>query len=256
MVFTSKQNQVRFWIKFKNYLVVLLNYVRVLNNNHKFFLTDAIPSVQILTPDLPTGLLSPQPSPTKGPAGPSKIFQSPSKPFSTLTLGRKIPITIYHKIEGDDFFAYNEKNIHFNFLDTRTLKELYEEIKRLSKCSGAISISSIRRDIAHTVVLKTLDLPSVNKVNLKCNDQACHQQFNSQMIVTGLSTEEMYISAKKTINELTNRIEELEKDIENEKLAKIGYRTECNHLRYQLKMKNKIYLIVIIAGRILYVAYH
>ena len=94
---------------------------------------------------------------------------------------------------------------------------MFEEIKRLSKCSGGIFVSSIRRDISDTVVLKTLDLPSVNKVTMKCDDPVCHQQFNNQMMVTGLSTEEMYLSAKETINDLTNRIEELEKDVEREK---------------------------------------
>ena len=120
-----------------------------------------------------------------------------------MTLGRKLPITVVH----------NEKSLHFTFPDTKTLKELHEEIKRLSKCSGGIFISSIRRDIAGTVVLKTLDLPSVNKVTLNCDDPACHQQFNSQMLVTGLSTEEMYLRAKDTINDLTTRIEELEKEL-------------------------------------------
>ena len=181
-----------------------------------------------MTPVLPTGALSPQASPSKVPPSPSKISPSPSKGFSMLTLGRKLPITIHHK----------EKTMHFTFPDTKTLKELFEEIKRLSKCSGGIFVSSIRRDISDTVVLKTLDLPSVNKVTMKCDDPVCHQQFNNQMMVTGLSTEEMYLSAKETINDLTNRIEELEKDVEREKSAKIRYSTECHRLRYQLKMKN------------------
>ena len=182
-----------------------------------------------MTPVLPNAaLLSPQASPSKVSASPSKVSPSPSKGFSLLTLGRKLPITVVH----------NEKSLHFTFPDTKTLKELHEEIKRLSKCSGGIFISSIRRDIAGTVVLKTLDLPSVNKVTLNCDDPACHQQFNSQMLVTGLSTEEMYLRAKDTINDLTTRIEELEKDVENERSTKIRYSTECKRLRFQLKMKN------------------
>ena len=75
--------------------------------------------------------------------------------------------------------------MHFTFPDTKTLKELFEEIKRLSKCSGGIFVSSIRRDISDTVVLKTLDLPSVNKVTMKCDDPVCHQQFNKKTDLYG-----------------------------------------------------------------------
>ena len=125
---------------------------------HIFF-TGAIPKKEILTQALPMKA------------------SNPSNPLPVIKIGvRKIPFTIIH----------NQKQKHFVVEETKNLEYLQNEAKRLG-CEAPFEISTISATENPGVLLKHLNLPSVNKIIIQCKDKKCAENFNSEMLVKSTS---------------------------------------------------------------------
>ena len=122
---------------------------------YHIFFTGAIPKKEIQTQSLPAKASNP----------------------SVIKIGvRKIPFTIVH----------NQKQKHFVVEETKNLEHLQNEAKRLS-CDAPFEISSISPRENPKVLLKNLNLPSVNKIIMQCKDKNCQENFNSEMLVKSTS---------------------------------------------------------------------
>ena len=137
-------------------------------------------------------------------------------PMAIVTVTeRKIPISLKHMGKSKDF----------TFLETKTIGDLHTEIRRLSTCTSMITIEGIPKDVALTNPLKVFNikLPDLTplKVVLNCTDKQCHQQFNSEMLVKTLSTQEQLSGAKAKIAELLAKNEKLVNELAKTKVEKI-----------------------------------
>ena len=121
----------------------------------------AIPVKEAITDELPSGEV-------KNPANPALIQ------FGQ----RKIPFAIHH----------NGKVKNFHFEESKSVEELHKEIWRLS-CTSKFTISTIKENEIKTAVLRSLNLPSENRIIMKCASKSCQDSFNSEMLVTSRSNE-------------------------------------------------------------------
>ena len=104
---------------------------------------------------------------------PVKISSKPA----VIKIGvRKIPFTI----------AHNQKQKHFVVEETKNLEYLQNETKRLG-CASPFEISTISPTENPKVLLKNLNLPSMNKIIMQCKDKKCQEIFNSEMLVKSTS---------------------------------------------------------------------
>ena len=177
--------------------------------------SDALPQKEIVTNELP-----------------EQRYESPGSstatiPASVTVTVRKIPFSLRH----------NGKSKDFSFLETKTVRDLYIEIGRLKGACNAGFTTPFSSDINGAVVLKTLNLPSVNKIVLHCFDEFCHQNFNSEMLVTSVSTEEQLSGLKEKYRELLVEKVQLEKDLSAAKLEQIRSKALIGRLRQTIKKK-------------------
>ena len=113
-------------------------------------------------------------------------------PMSVTVSVRKIPFSLKHK----------GKSKNFSFAETKTVGELYQEIGRLRGTCIAAFTTPFPADVSTVVVLKTLSLPSANDIVLLCSDNECHQHFNSEMLVSSVSTQEQLNGLKEKYSQL------------------------------------------------------
>jgi len=151
---------------------------------------------------------------------------------------RKIPISLKH----------NGKEKHFQILETKMVQDLYMEIKRIGKCKAPFVISTIQNPEvllknAKTTELKTLNLPSENAVYFRCFDKECQTKFNSEMLVSSKSTEELLMEAKEKIKELISENQELKQQNHNLKEQESNWKRQVHDAKaLQRLWKSKIKL--------------
>ena len=124
---------------------------------------------------------------------PTKL-ETTISPAIVMVTERKFPISIRHLGKSKDFM----------FAESKSIGDLHDEIRRLSApCKAVFTIEGIPKDVALTNALKVfnIQLPDLTplKVVLNCTDKQCHEQFNSEMLVTSLSTQEQLSGAKARI---------------------------------------------------------
>ena len=173
---------------------------------------DAIPVKEVVTNELP--VQSPGPSVTP--------------PAVTVTI-RKIPFSLRHKGKSKDF----------HFAETKSIGDLHVEISRLSGTCMAPYTVPFRADIDTKVLLKTLDLPSANKVVLQCVDDGCHKRFNSEMLVASVSTEEQLMGMKAKYRELSEEKIKLEKELAAKNMDQVRAKALIGRLRQEIRKKNE-----------------
>ena len=171
-----------------------------------------MPVKEMVTTVLPT----PRSSPIEIPA--SSGQRSSEVPATVIRTVRKIPISIHHMGKVKDFAI----------AETKTVIELYNEIRNLSKCSAPFVVSSFSSNVDLSAMLKSLSIDTSKlepcKVTMTCSDPVCQQNFNSETLLKSVSTEELLAGAKtkigeqsKTIEQQRDQIKKLLKKLEVEK---------------------------------------
>ena len=128
------------------------------------------------------------------------------------------------------------------------VQDLYMEIKRIGKCTAPFVISTIQNpDVllknAKTTELKSLNLPSENAVYFRCNDKECQSKFNSEMLVSSKSTEELLMEAKEKIKELLSENQELKQQNHNLKEQESHWKKQVHDAKALQRMwKSKVKL--------------
>ena len=135
--------------------------------NYDFF-SGAMPVKDVVTSVLPTS-----PREMAVSSGPS---MSAPNPTMVVTI-RKIPVSIRH----------NGKVKDFAIAETKTVVELYNEIRNLSKCSAPFVVSSFSSDnVDLSAMLKSISIDTSKlepcKITMTCSDPVCQENFNSEML--------------------------------------------------------------------------
>ena len=209
-----------------------------------FYFSDAIPTKEEITkesdiPQFNKGNGTTKTTTTAESSSNSGADQNSAstKSFFRISMGaRKIPISLKH----------NGKEKHFQILETKMVQDLYMEIKRIGKCKAPFVISTIQNPEvllknAKTTELKTLNLPSENAVYFRCFDKECQTKFNSEMLVSSKSTEELLMEAKEKIKELISENQELRQQNHNLKEQESNWKRQVHDAKaLQRLWKSKI----------------
>ena len=213
-------------------------------------ITGVSPVYEIVTDEIPSASSMPSTSPQTNEISTETIpvtskAAPPTDTQSKIVIFKTLPFSISH----------NGKIKQFNFSENKSVAELGNEIRKLSKCKGDFKISFIPLDLDTLVVLKTIPLLSSNsqsrpiRIVMNCSDALCQQNFESEFLMPFVSTQDQLQGALAIIQELLEKQNQIEtqlakvtqeKDFEKREKQKAQYLVSKFRRQLRVNAKKKI----------------
>ena len=108
-----------------------------------------MPVKEVVTMELPTRRIEMTSSVSSGPS--TNEVKVPPSPAIKVTI-RKIPVSIHH----------NGKVQNFAIAESKTVVELFNEIRRLSNCKAPFVVPSFSSNVSESASLKSLSIDTSN----------------------------------------------------------------------------------------------